>query len=124
MRPAASTTLCQRGPSWPDRSFIESTLPTEERIRCTSSSLDISSEKIATGSPAEATLVAMLRVMADLPMAGRPAITRRLAFCMPASFLSKSTNPVARPVSSLPCCSSISMCSRTSLNIGPTSKRV
>ncbi len=80
MREAASTTRCQSGPSWPERSFMESTRPTEDRMRWTISSFDISRLNTATGLPWAATLVAMLMVRALFPIAGRAATITRLAF--------------------------------------------
>ena len=70
---------------------MESTRPTEERMRWTISSFDISNEKMATGSLWTAALIAMPSARELLPIAGLAAMTTRLAAWRPASFLSRST---------------------------------
>ncbi len=59
---------------------------------------DISSENMATGSPCTAMLRAMFMARELLPMPGRAAMTTRLPGCSPDIRLSRSTNPVGRPV--------------------------
>ena len=85
-------------PRRPDRNRVLSIRPVEQMSRWMISSLLISSENTATGSPAKATLRAMLSASADLPMPGRDATTMKLAFWNPDSFSSRSRNPVGNPV--------------------------
>ena len=78
-------------------------------MRCTSDSLDISSEKMATPCPSDAALAAMLRQNAVLPMEGRAATTTSSARWNPDVSPSKSTNPLGTPVIALPLRWSVSM---------------
>ncbi len=88
--PAASVSRCQSSMlKNPLRSREESMRASEHSRRSESCSLDISSEKTATGTPAStAALRAMFRASAVLPMLGRAAKMMRSEFCSPEVRLS------------------------------------
>ena len=78
-------------------------------MRCTSASLDISSEKMATPCPSLAAWAAMLRQNAVFPMEGRAATTTSSDGWKPDVSASKSTKPLGTPVIALPLRWSVSM---------------
>ncbi len=84
---------------YPVRSLWESTLATEQSMRWTSCSLDISRLKMATGMCSwTAACWAMFRQKLVLPMEGRPATTMRSDGCSPAVISSNLRKPVGTPV--------------------------
>ena len=80
-----------------------STVAWLERMRVTSCSRDISSEKTATDLPLErATLSAMLSAILVLPIPGRAASSTRSDLLSPFVLSSSTLRPVGRPGSVLP----------------------
>ena len=85
--------------SSPTRAFWESRLASEQSILCISWFLDISKEKKATVFLAlMATLAAIFRVKAVLPILGRAATRIKSDGCRPEVRLSKSVKSVGIPV--------------------------
>ena len=97
---ATIISLCQSASGIsPMRTFWESRLASEQSMRCMSCVLDISREKNATDFfSLMATLEAMFRVKAVLPMLGRAATRIKSEGCKPEVSLSRSVNSVGMPV--------------------------